>query len=116
MTEAAEGRAGVSLVANVDSGRRMQSRAATDQARRLRWHLQRLPPGDGSGTVPRLIVVGDAWEQSAQFDGGRELAALSVGSTDRGGVCFGDDEHPVSMGRRIEGGKRYCDRNRRGQF
>jgi hypothetical protein len=38
--------------------------------------LTRLPAGDGPGKRPRLIAIGDARQQSAQLNGGRQLAAL----------------------------------------
>ena len=37
---------------------------------------------------PCLGVVGDAREQPAHLDGGRQLALLLVGGTDRGGIGF----------------------------
>jgi hypothetical protein len=66
---------------------------------------QRLPADDGSGTVPRLIVVPDAWKQSAQLDGGREFTAAIEGGADHGGLCLGDDEHSRSMGAKTVGGE-----------
>ena len=55
---------------------------------------------------PRLRVVGDAWEQAAQLDGGRQLASLIEGGADRGGFGIGDAEHLNSVGARATAGKR----------
>jgi hypothetical protein len=53
------------------------------------------------GTGAGLRGVGDGWEQPAQFDCGRQLAALLEDGADRGG----DDEHAGRMGVRTEGGR-----------
>jgi hypothetical protein len=42
-------------------------------------------------------------------NGSGELAATFEGSTDRGGLGLGDDEHPPSMGTRIMTGKSLTD-------
>jgi hypothetical protein len=57
------------------------------------WH----PPCDGPGTGPRLRVVGDPWEPSAQLDSSRQLSLLIKNGTDCGGISLGNDEHPNSM-------------------
>jgi hypothetical protein len=57
--------------------------------RRRPW----LPPGDIPGALPRLLVVDDAGEAAAQFDGGRQFAVLLIDGADRGGIGFGDNEH-----------------------
>jgi hypothetical protein len=66
---------------------------------------QRFPAGDGPGAVPRLIVVRDAWEQSAQLEDGQHFATPIEGGADRGGFRLRYNEHPCSMGTRCEGGK-----------
>jgi hypothetical protein len=60
---------------------------------------QRLPVGDGPRIFPRLIVVRDAREQPAQFDGGQHLATLIEGGADRGGFLLRNNEHACGMGR-----------------
>ena len=80
--------------------------ARTPPLPRAQRHGQRLPAGDGPGTGAGLRGVGDGWEQPAQLDRGRELAALLVDGADRGGLSLGDDEHAGRMGVRTEGGKR----------
>jgi len=40
--------------------------------------------------LSRVGVVRDAGEAAAQLDGGGQLAVAFEGSTDRGGVVFGD--------------------------
>jgi hypothetical protein len=45
-------------------------------------------------------LLGDAGEAPAQFDRGRELAALLERGPDRRSICVGDDKHPWSMGSR----------------
>jgi hypothetical protein len=67
---------------------------------------QRLPAGNGPGTVAGLIVVPNAWEQPAQLEGGREFASLIEGGADRGDLCIGDDEHRSSMAASNYRGKR----------
>jgi hypothetical protein len=67
---------------------------------------QGLPAGDGPGTGAGLRGVGDAGEQPAQLDRGRELAAFLVDGADRRGFSLGDDEHPASMGAPALTGKR----------
>jgi hypothetical protein len=57
------------------------------------------PVGDGPRIFPRLIVVRDAREQPAQFDGGQHLATLIEGGADRGGFLLRDNEHACGMGR-----------------
>lgn len=47
-----------------------------------------------------VLVVGNAFEAAAQFNGSREFTALLIGSPDRGGVVFGDKEHSPIMGER----------------
>ena len=78
-----------------DAGRiRDRLRKIAGPPRRLgHWHRPWRPANDGPGTLPRLGVVGDAGEQPAQFDRGRELAALLISGANRGGLRFGDDEH-----------------------
>jgi hypothetical protein len=73
---------------------------------RARWHGQRLPAGNGPGTGTGLRGVGDGWEQPAQLDRGRELAALLVDGADRSGLSLSDDEHAGRMGTRTVGDKR----------
>ena len=62
------------------------------------FHRERLPLGDGPGESPRLVVIGDAGKKPAQLDGGRKLAALIEGGTDRVRIPLGDDKHRRSMG------------------
>jgi hypothetical protein len=50
--------------------------------------------------VACLRCVGDAGEQPAQLDGGRQFTALPEDGADRSGICLTDDEHRWSMGRR----------------
>jgi hypothetical protein len=59
---------------------------------------QRFPAGYGASTRPRLHIVGDAREQSAQLDRGRQLTTLNEGGTDRVGLDLGDDKHPERVG------------------
>jgi hypothetical protein len=60
----------------------------------LRRHRrQRLPPGDAANTRPRLRVVGDAEEPSAQFDRSRQFALLLIDGADRGGIGFCHEKH-----------------------
>ena len=66
--------------------------------------LRQPPAGDHADAFPRLPVVGDTREQSAQLDHRRKLAALVEGVADRGGLCLGDGEHGWRMG--------MCDRQR----
>jgi hypothetical protein len=66
------------------------------------WH----PPCDGPGAGPRLRVVGDPWEPSAQLDSSRQLSLLIKHGTDRGGISLGNDEHPNSMTVRTVADKR----------
>jgi hypothetical protein len=54
--------------------------------------------------LPRLHIVGDARKQPAQFDRGRQLAALLEDGADCSGFCLGDDEHRWSMGRHCVAG------------
>jgi hypothetical protein len=66
-----------------------------------------------------VLVVGDAGEQPAQLHSGRQLAALLIGGTDRGGFGFGDTEHLGRMATRDGAGKldaclRDRDQNRLG--
>jgi hypothetical protein len=70
----------------------------------LDW--QRRPPGDAPSTFPRLGVVGNPREPSAQLDSSRQLSFLSEDSANCGGIGFGDNEHPDSMLARITVGKR----------
>jgi hypothetical protein len=65
------------------------------------WH----PPCDGPGAGPRLRVVRDPWEPSAQLDSGRQLSLLIKHGTDRGGISLGNDEHPNSMAGRTAADK-----------
>ena len=60
---------------------------------------KRLPARDGAHELPRLRVVGDAWEAPPQLNRSRELAALLVDGADGSLVRLGDDEHRWSMGR-----------------
>ena len=64
---------------------------------RLLFGRQRFPAGNGASTRPRLHIVSDAREQPAQLDRGRQFTTLNEGSTDRVGLCFGDDKHPERM-------------------
>ena len=66
---------------------------------------QGFPAGDGPGAGAGLRGVCDGGEQPAQFDRGRELAALLVDGADRGGLGLGDDEHAGRMGRLVTVGK-----------
>ena len=70
------------------------------------WH----PPCDGPGTGPRLRVVGDPWEPSAQLDSSRQLSLLIKHGTDRGSICFGHSEHSASMGQAPPRGQAPCTR------
>jgi hypothetical protein len=70
-----------------------------------RMRRQRLPGGDSTRAFPRLSGVGDAREQPAQLDCGRQLAATLECGADRGGFRFGNDEHPASMVMRAVTGK-----------
>ena len=45
---------------------------------------QRLPAGDGPGTVQRQIIIRDAGEQPARLDDGGELTTMIEGGADRG--------------------------------
>jgi len=62
-------------------------------ARLLECWRSRLPPGDRQGAGPRILVVGEAGEQPAQFHNGRQLAALFIGGADLGGIGFINDKH-----------------------
>jgi hypothetical protein len=73
-----------------------------DWARR---HGERFPVSNGPDALPRLRSIGDAREQPAQFDGGRQLASLIEDGADCCGVCFADHEHPGSMGTHAAAGK-----------
>ena len=59
--------------------------------------LQGPPCGNSPGAFPRLGVVRDAREQTAQFHGSGELPALLEGGADRGGFGLGDGEHERSV-------------------
>ena len=71
----------------------------------LGWGDERFPAGNRPGPNQSLHVRGDTWEQSAQFYGAGQLAAVIESCADRGGIQIGDDEHARSMGIRIEVGK-----------
>jgi hypothetical protein len=64
---------------------------------RPRRELQRLPSRDGSGALPRLLIVADAREPATQLDGSRELATPIERGADCSGLFFGDSEHLPSM-------------------
>jgi hypothetical protein len=72
---------------------------------------QRLPARYDARALPRLHVVRDAGKQPAQLDRGRQLALLLECGTDRGGVCFGNNEHLGSMVKRARTGKRRVRRS-----
>jgi hypothetical protein len=67
------------------------------QSHRVETLGQRPPARDAPHAFSRPRSIGDAGEQSAQFDGSQELATLLVGGADRCGLCLGDDEHHQSM-------------------
>ena len=71
----------------------------------LGWGDQRFPAGNRPGPNKSLHVRGDAWEQSAQFYGAGQLAAVIESCADRGSMQHGDDKHAKTMGIRIEVGK-----------
>jgi len=71
----------------------------------LGWGDERFPAGNRTGPNKSLHVRGDAWEQSAQFYGAGQLAAVIESCADRGGIHLGDDKHAKTMGIRIEVGK-----------
>ena len=52
---------------------------------------EELPAGDGSGTLLRLRVIGDAGEPPTQPDGGRELAVLLKGVANHGSLRLTED-------------------------
>ena len=66
---------------------------------------------DDARALPRLQVVGDTGEQAPQLDRGRQLALLLECGTDRGGFCFGNDEHLRSMVKWAGTGKRLVGRS-----
>lgn len=67
---------------------------------------ERLPPGDNARAGPSVGIVGDAWEETTDLDGRRQLALLLVGGADRGGFGFTDTEHLIrSMGTDATTGK-----------
>jgi len=79
-------------------GKTVLATFARVQRRHRTWRCgQGLPAGNGPGAGPRLFVVSDAGEPLPQLDDSRQLALLVEGCTDRGGVCFGHDEHRRSM-------------------
>ncbi len=62
--------------------------------RRLRrGRRQRRPAGDGPDAGPRLLVVGDPREPTAQLDRRRQFTVLLIDGAERGCISFGDDEH-----------------------
>ena len=61
-------------------------------------HGQRRPASDGPGAGPRVGVIGDAGEQPAQFDSGRQLAALIEGGADHPGRSFLGPQWPDNLG------------------
>ena len=83
----------------------------SSQPHRPHWarlDRQRRPPGDAPSAFPRLGVVGNPREPSAQLDGSRQLSFLSEDSANCGSVGFGDNEHPDSMLARTTVGKASC--------
>jgi hypothetical protein len=79
--------------------------AGTQPRHRSRLDWQRRPPGDAPRTLPRLRVVCDPREPSAQLDSSRQLSVLVKDSADRGSIGLGDNEHPNSMAIRTAAGK-----------
>ncbi len=67
-------------------------------ARRRRCR-QWCPSGNGHGTSPGMVVVRDAGEQPAQFNGRRQLAPLIEGSADKLGFRFADTKHRLKRER-----------------
>jgi hypothetical protein len=63
----------------------------------LRGHW-RLPAGDDADMLAGPGDIGDAGEAAAQFDGGRQLAALIERTADSLDSGFIDCEHALSMG------------------
>jgi hypothetical protein len=61
---------------------------------RLDW--QRRPPGNAPSAFPRLRVVSDPWEPSAQLDSSRQLSFLSEDSANRGSIGLGDNKPCLS--------------------
>jgi hypothetical protein len=82
---------------------------------RTRDFGQRRPAGDGTDLFPGLLIVGDAGEPPAQFDGGGKLAVLFKHCADRGGIGFGDDIHLLNMAAQVKAGKHGSDLFQRGQ-
>ncbi len=66
--------------------------------RRRRW--QRCPAGDGPDARPRILIVGDPGEPTAQLDRRRQFTVSLIDGADCGGIGFGDDEHTWKDGRR----------------
>jgi hypothetical protein len=60
----------------------------SDRARRLRG--QRLPPGDGSGALARLGVVGDSWKPPARLYAADSSPSFSIDPVR--GVDYGEGE------------------------
>jgi hypothetical protein len=71
---------------------------------RLDW--QRRPTGDAPSAFPRLGVVGNPREPSAQLDSSRQLSFLREDSANCGSIGLGDNEHPDSMVARTTVSKR----------
>jgi site-specific recombinase XerD len=80
--------------------------ARTQPRHRARLDRQRRPPGDAPNAFPRLGVVGNPREPSAQFDSSQQLSFLSEDSANGGSIGLGDNEHPDSMVARTTVGKR----------
>ena len=47
--------------------------------------------------MPSLVIVGDAGESAAQFDGGGKLAVALKGGADGVGVVFGNQKHDTEV-------------------
>ena len=58
------------------------------------------------GRKPRFRVVNDPRKPPAQLNSSRQLSLLIEGGADRGGIGFGDDEHPKALSVHITAGKR----------
>ena len=65
-----------------------------------RGRRQRRPAGDGPDAGPRILVVGDSGEPTAQLDRCRQFTVLLIDGADCGCIGFGDDEHDGKDGRR----------------
>ncbi|MFL5283050.1 MAG: hypothetical protein ACJ8AW_19180 [Rhodopila sp.] len=56
-----------------------------------------MPTGDRTHAQPGVFIISNAWEMSAQFDHGGELATLIVGPADGLSRRFVHTEHDANL-------------------